>query len=131
ISTINDRSWKQSFYDAMNDDYNSTILIANLFEAVKYIHQIKEGSQTLNAEDLLLLKDTLNAFTFDVLGLKNVIKTDSGTDKLSAAVDILIKLRQDARANKDFALSDKIRDELAEAGIQLKDGKEGTTFSLS
>jgi len=130
-STIDVKLWKQSCYDAMNDDFNSPILIANLFEAVKYINQIKEGSQTLNAEDLSLLKDTLNAFAFDVLGLKNVTKTDSGTDKLSAAVDILIKLRQDARANKDFALSDKIRDELAEAGIQLKDGKEGTTFSLS
>ena len=130
-STIDVKLWKQSCYDAMNDDFNSPILIANLFEAIKYINQIKEGSQTLNAEDLSLLKDTLNAFAFDVLGLKNVTKTDSGTDKLSAAVDILIKLRQDARANKDFALSDKIRDELAEAGIQLKDGKEGTTFSLS
>ncbi|WP_100612440.1 cysteine--tRNA ligase [Confluentibacter lentus] len=130
-STIDVKSWKQSCYDAMNDDFNSPILIANLFEAVKYINQLKEGSQTLNSEDLLLLKETLNAFAFDVLGLKNVTKTDSGTDKLSAAVDILIKLRQDARANKDFALSDKIRDELAEAGIQLKDGKEGTTFSLS
>ncbi|MGE5944211.1 MAG: cysteine--tRNA ligase [Flavobacteriales bacterium] len=130
-STIDVKSWKQSCYDAMNDDFNSPILIANLFEAVKYINQLKEGSQTLNTEDLALLKDTLNTFAFDVLGLKNVTKTDSGTDKLSAAVDILIKLRQDARANKDFVLSDKIRDELAEAGIQLKDGKESTTFAIS
>lgn len=130
-SSLDIKSWRQSCYDAMNDDFNSPILIANLFEGVKYIHQIKEGSQTLNSEDLSLLKDTLNVFTFDVLGLKNVTKTELGTDKLSATVDILIRLRQDARANKDFTLSDKIRDELAEAGIQLKDGKDGTTFSVN
>lgn len=130
-STINIQAWRQSCYDAMNDDFNSPILVANLFEAVKYINQIKEGSQTINSEDLSLLKETLHVFVFDVLGLKNVTKTDTGTDKLSAAVDILIKLRQEARANKDFALSDKIRDELASVGIQLKDGKEGTSFSLS
>jgi cysteinyl-tRNA synthetase len=130
-STINIQAWRQSCYDAMNDDFNSPILVANLFEAVKYINQIKEGSQTINSEDLSQLKETLHVFVFDVLGLKNVTKTDAGTDKLSAAVDILIKLRQEARANKDFALSDKIRDELASVGIQLKDGKEGTTFSIS
>ena len=130
-SSIDINSWKQSCYDAMNDDFNTPILIANLFEAVKYINQVKDGSETINADDLSLLKNTINAFVFDILGLENVTKTESGTDKLAGAVDILIKLRQDARANKDFALSDKIRDELAEAGIQLKDGKEGTSFSVN
>jgi cysteinyl-tRNA synthetase len=130
-STINVEAWKQSCYDAMNDDFNSPILIANLFEAAKYINQIKEGTETLTTEDLNLLKETINAFTFDVLGLENIKTTNSGTDKLSGAVDVLIRLRQEARANKDFALSDKIRDELADVGIQLKDGKEGTTFSLN
>jgi cysteinyl-tRNA synthetase len=115
----------------MNDDFNSPILIAHLFEATKYVNQIKEGSETLNVEDLKLFKDTINAFVFDVLGLKNTSKNNSGTDKLSGVVDLLIKLRQEARANKDFALSDKIRDELAEVGIQLKDGKDGTTFSVN
>ncbi|MFV0566271.1 MAG: cysteine--tRNA ligase [Flavobacteriaceae bacterium] len=130
-STINVKTWQQTCYDAMNDDFNSPILIAQLFEAAKYIHQIKDGSATLTEADLTLLKDAINTFTFDVLGLENATKTEAGTDKLSSAVDILIKLRQEARANKDFALSDKIRDELAEAGIQLKDGKDGTTFSVS
>lgn len=130
-SSIDINTWKQSCYDAMNDDFNTPILIANLFEAAKYINQVKEGSETLNAEDLSVLKDTVNAFVFDVLGLENITKTESGTDKLSGAVDVLIKLRQEARANKDFALSDKIRDELAAVGIQLKDGKDGTTFSVN
>jgi cysteinyl-tRNA synthetase len=131
-SSININAWKQKCYDAMNDDFNTSILIANLFEAVKYINQIKDDSETISTEDLSILKDTINVFVFDVLGLENsTASNESGTDKLSGAVDLLIKLRQEARANKDFALSDKIRDELAEVGIQLKDGKEGTTFSLS
>jgi cysteinyl-tRNA synthetase len=115
----------------MNDDFNSPILIAHLFEATKYTNQIKEGSETLTKEDLSTLSSTIKTFVFDILGLENVTKKESGTDKLSGAVDILIKLRQDARANKDFALSDKIRDELADVGIHLKDGKDGTTFSLN
>ncbi|XMO87098.1 cysteine--tRNA ligase [Algibacter sp. AS12] len=130
-SSIDIPAWKQKCYDAMNDDFNSPILIAHLFEAAKYINQIKEGQATISAEDLNLLKETINSFVFDVLGLENATKSDSGTDKLSGAVDVLIRLRQDARANKDFAMSDKIRDELAEVGIQLKDGKDGTTFSVN
>ena len=114
----------------MNDDFNSPILIAHLFEAAKYINQVNDGFETLNAEAISLLKTTLHTFLFAVLGLENVTKKESGTNKLSAAVGVLIKMRQDARANKDFALSDKIRDELAEVGIQLKDGKDGTSFSL-
>ena len=130
-SSVDINAWKQSCYDAMNDDFNSPILIANLFEAAKYINQIKEGKETISAEDLATLTNTMNIFVFDVLGLENAVKNDSGTDKLTGAVNVLIKLRQEARANKDFALSDKIRDELAEAGILLKDGKDGTTYSVN
>ena len=104
--------------------------IANLFEAVKYINQIKDETEQITKDDLNLLTRTLNEFTFEILGLKDDKENSStGTDKLSGTVELLIKLRQEARANKDFALSDKIRDELAEVGIQLKDGKDGTTFT--
>ncbi|WP_159021584.1 cysteine--tRNA ligase [Formosa sp. L2A11] len=130
-SSINISEWKQKCYDAMNDDFNTPILIANLFEGVKIINQIKEGKTTLSETDLQELKDTMHTFTFDVLGLVNGSDIEAGEDKLSGAVDLLIKLRQEARANKDFALSDKIRDELAAVGIQLNDGKEGTTFSTN
>tara|TARA_R110000868_G_scaffold82992_2_gene234389 strand:+ start:5061 stop:6542 length:1482 start_codon:yes stop_codon:yes gene_type:complete len=131
ISTIDISKWKQSCYAAMNDDFNTPVLIANLFEGVKYINQIKDGSATISAADLITLKETIKAFVFDILGLENTAKNETGTDKLSRTVEVLIKLRQEARANKDFALSDKIRDELTSVGIELKDGKEGTTFSLS
>jgi cysteinyl-tRNA synthetase len=131
-STFNISDWKQGCYDAMNDDFNSPMVIANLFEAVKFINQIKDGSATITKEDLELLKNTIYNFAFDILGLVNVTKVaESTTDKLTSVVELLIQLRQDARVNKDFALSDKIRDELASKGIQLNDGKEGTTFSLS
>ncbi|WP_179335917.1 cysteine--tRNA ligase [Winogradskyella costae] len=123
--------WKQKCYDAMNDDFNTPILIATLFEAVKFINQVKDGSATVTPEDLTVLKETIETFIFDVLGLVNISKESSGGNKLTGAVEILIKLRKEARLNKDFALSDKIRDELAEAGIQLNDSREGTTFTTN
>ena len=124
-------SWKKDCYAAMNDDFNSPILIANLFEAVKHINIIKEDKEKITAEDISILKETMKAFVFDVLGLINKTNEKNDTDKLSGTVELLIKLRAEARANKDFATSDKIRDELAKIGIQLKDGKEGTTFSVN
>ena len=125
-------SWKQSCYDAMNDDFNTPILIAELFSAIKFINQIKDGKATISKEDFDILTSTLNVFVFDILGLQNVSENNtSGSDKLSDTVELLIKMRAEARINKDFALSDKIRDELAEIGIQLKDGKDGTTFSTN
>ena len=115
----------------MNDDFNSPILIAELFGAVKFINQIKDQKASISEGDLKTLQSTMNAFVFDVLGLeKTTAKNESG-DKLSEAVEVLINLRAEARANKDFALSDKIRDELAAVGIQLKDGKDGTSFSTN
>jgi cysteinyl-tRNA synthetase len=129
---FNISSWKQSCYDAMNDDFNTPILIAELFSAVKFINQVKDGKATISQEDFDILTSTLNVFVFDVLGLQNVSDNDaSGSNKLSDTVELLINMRAEARANKDFALSDKIRDELADIGIQLKDGKDGTTFTTN
>jgi len=131
-TSFNILAWKQKCYDAMNDDFNTPILIANLFEGVKYINLIKEGKETISEADKILLKETFSNFVFEVLGIENnVTTTQDGTNKLPEVVDLLIQLRNDARGNKDFATSDKIRDELAALGIQLKDGKEGTTFSIS
>ncbi|UOB16542.1 cysteine--tRNA ligase [Abyssalbus ytuae] len=129
-SAFDVNSWKNECYEAMNDDFNSPILIANLFEAVKHINNIKEGKETISENDLSLLSEAMNTFIFDVLGLVDAATEENDSDKLSSTIELLIKLRAEARANKDFATSDKIRDELAEIGIQLKDGKEGTTFSI-
>ena len=106
------------------------MLIANLFEAVKFVNLLITKKETISTEDLAVFKETLNAFVFDVLGLKNELQEDS-SDKLSGVVEMLIGMRKDARDHKDWALSDKIRDELAALGIQLKDGKDGTSFSVN
>jgi len=130
-SSLDIPAWKQSCYDAMNDDFNSPILIAKLFDGVKMINNIKEDAASITAEDQTTLHETMQAFMFDVLGLLDKVSEDNDTsDKLSSTIELLIKLRAEARNNKDFALSDQIRDQLQEMGIQLKDGKEGTTFSL-
>ena len=129
-SSFNVSEWQQKCYDAMNDDFNTPILIAHLFEAAKFINQVNDGTASVSAQDLARLKTVLHTFTFDILGLEDSQSSNVGTEKLNATVEILIKLRKEARINKDFALSDQIRDELAEAGIELKDGREGTTFSI-
>ncbi len=129
-STMDILAWRQSCYDAMNDDFNSPILIAQLFEAAKFINSVKDGNAAITATDLEVLTETFQNFIYDVLGLKEESSRDINSTKLSETVALLIRLRDEARANKDFATSDKIRDELASIGIQLKDGKEGTSFSL-
>ena len=131
-STFDVAAWKQSCYNAMNDDFNTPILIAHLFDGVKQIHLVKDGKVELTENDLKMLINTMNAFVFDVLGLENGDSFAKADDsKLNGTVELLIKLRKEARENKDFALSDKIRDELIELGIQLKDGREGTTFTVN
>jgi cysteinyl-tRNA synthetase len=122
-------AWKQSCYNAMNDDFNTPILIAELFSAVKYINQINEETNTIDTKSLKLLKETLDIFVFDILGLQNT-STNSSSDKLTETIQLLISMRNEARSQKNFALSDQIRDQLSEIGIQLKDGKDGTTFSV-
>ena len=129
-STIVVKSWKKNCYDAMNDDFNSPILIANLFEAVKYINLLLDKKEFLTESDLQEFKITINSFVFDVLGLQNDMQNNA-TDKLDGVVEMLIEIRTNARENKNWALSDEVRDKLAVLGIQLKDGKEGTTYTIN
>jgi len=131
VSTVDIHSWKQSCYDAMNDDFNSPILIAQLFEAVRIINLVKEGKEQLTPADLKELTQTLSGFIFDVLGLVDEKHASKSNEKLEGVIELLISMRNEARANKNFALSDQIRDQLDALGIQIKDGKEGTTFTLN
>jgi cysteinyl-tRNA synthetase len=131
-SSFDVAAWKQTCYNTMNDDFNSPMLIAQLFDAVKQIHLTKDGNATITPVDLQLLQETMHTFVFDVLGLEDgdaFAKADDS--KLSGAIELLIKLRKEARDNKDFATSDVIRDELLALGIQLKDGREGTSFTVA
>lgn len=129
-STIDIPAWKKLCYDAMNDDFNTPILIAQLFEGVRFINVLKDGKETLNTEDIKSFEKAMHDFVFEVLGLEEEKISDSNNDKLAGTVTMLIEMRKQARDNKNFALSDQIRDQLIALGIQLKDGKEGTTFNI-
>ncbi len=130
-ATFDVEDWKKQCYAAMNDDFNSPILIAHLFDAVKAINLAKEGKAVFDKAGLELLQQSLFSFLFEVLGLPIEEQKDDFSDRLSGTVQLLIELREDARINKNWALSDQIRDKLLQLGIQLKDAKEGTTYSMN
>lgn len=130
VSSLDIKEWRQECYNAMNDDFNTPILVAQLFEGVKFVNLIKDGKETLNRDDLKLLQQTLEGFVFEVLGLENKSETEIDNAKLEGVVEMLIQMRNEARANKNWAMSDQIRDQLLAIGIQLKDGKDGTTFTI-
>ncbi|KAA8485908.1 cysteinyl-tRNA synthetase [Arcticibacter tournemirensis] len=125
-SDVDIRALKQRCYDAMNDDFNSPVAIAELFEAARMINSINDGKASISADDLEALKSLMNDFIFNILGLR---EESSPTDDLGQLVEFIINLRLEARANKDYATSDRIRNGLQELGIQLKDSKDGTTWS--
>ncbi|MBP3942360.1 cysteine--tRNA ligase [Sphingobacteriaceae bacterium WQ 2009] len=114
-------------YAAMNDDFNSPILIAELFEVVRIINSLYDGKATVDEAGLADLKSFMSDFVFDILGLKDDATADN--DSMDELMSIVIKLRNEAKANKDFATSDRIREELTAIGIQLKDSKEGTLWN--
>ena len=129
-SSVNIKEWADKLYAAMDDDFNTPILIAHLFDGVKMINSIKDGTETITAQDLELLTTTIKGFVFDVLGIQNEEGGSANTEKLDGVIKMLIDMRVQARTDKNWALSDQIRDQLAALGIQLKDGKEGTTYTF-
>ena len=128
-STVHIADLEQKLYTAMDDDFNTPILIAHLFDAVKMINSIKDNSEDISAEDLTRLKTIMHGFVFDVLGLQTE-NTNVSSDKLDGVVKMLIEMRNQARVDKNWALSDQIRDQLSALGIQLKDGSEGTSYTF-
>jgi len=128
-SNFNLKEWKTKAYDALTDDFNSPVLIAHLFEAVKFIFALKDEKETISTEDLEDLKSTLSALIFDVLGLQAI--EENNNEKLDQTLQVLIELRNQARKSKNFELSDQIRDKLLAEGIELKDGRDGTSYVLN
>ena len=115
------------FYQAMDDDFNTPVLVAHLFDAVKFINSVNDGKATISADDLATLQSEMKAFVVNVLGLKQT--SSQGETRLKPVMDLVLDLRSEARSNKDWGTSDKIRDGLAAAGIVVKDGKEGTSWN--
>jgi cysteinyl-tRNA synthetase len=116
----------QRCYDAMNDDFNSPVLIAELFEASRIINSVYDGKMKIDSKNLVLLKQLMNDFIINILGLKN---EQAANDDLPKVLDMIVNLRNGAKIDRDYATSDKIRNGLQQIGFQLNDGKEGTTWS--
>ena len=113
-------------YAAMNDDFNSPVLIAELFEASRIINSVHDGKIKIDSVNLELLKNLMHTFVFDILGLKN---EQAANDDLPKVLNFIVNLRNEAKINHDYAASDKIRNGLQEIGFQLKDSKDGTNWS--
>ncbi len=132
-STIDVVGLSEKFFAAMNDDMNTPILIAHLFEGVKMINSVNDGKASINIDDLLLLKKLYADFVFDILGFRvensNIESSKNGV--LENVVNLLLNLRIDAKMNKDWATSDKIRKSLTELGFEIKDTKEGFEWKLN
>jgi cysteinyl-tRNA synthetase len=117
-------------YDAMNDDFNSPVLIAHLFEGVRIINSVSDKTASIGKEELETLKRLMHTFVFDVLGLIDETKSGVGSDVIEGLMKLILDIRKTARENKDWAMSDKIRDELKEAGVEIKDTKDGVEWRL-
>ena len=117
-------------YAAMSDDFNTPILIAHLFEGVRLINSVKNNKETLTADDLKKLTDLFNVFAIQILGLQRneIVSQDNLTAEI---IDIILKLRNDAKAKKDFQTADLIRDELEKINITIKDNKDGSSWKIN
>ncbi len=129
-SSVNISELGQRCYAAMDDDFNSPMLIAHLFEGVRIINSALDKKETLTAADLVTLKKIMHTFIFEVLGLIDETKQIAGSGVIEGLMRLIIDIRQSARDSKDWSTSDKIRDALKEAGVTLKDTKEGVEWRL-
>ena len=123
-------AWRDSLYEAMNDDFNTPVTLARLFDGAKAVQRIAAGQAHITAGDKALLRQTMEAFMFDILGLPRQTGQGTGTQNLDGLIRLLIDLRNQARQAKNWALADQIRDELGRMGIVLKDGKDGTEYEI-
>jgi cysteinyl-tRNA synthetase len=128
-STFNVNDLEKKCFEAINDDFNTPILVANLFEGVKLINSIKDQKAELNAEDLNKLKNLFDIFIDKILGLKEqeVVQSHDISDDI---MEVIFSIRNNAKKNKDFKTADFIRDELEKKGIQIKDSRDGSSWSL-
>jgi cysteinyl-tRNA synthetase len=129
-STVDTTGLRARLEEAMNDDLNSPIAIAHLFEACKAINLVHDGKATLSEADLNELKATFKLFIEDIFGLRNESSSATGNEAYKKAIDLLLNMRLEAKKNKDWGTSDKIRNELTALGFNIKDTKDGFEWSL-
>jgi cysteinyl-tRNA synthetase len=125
-STVQVSDLKEKCYVALNDDLNSPIAIAHLFDGVRMINSVKTGQEYISEEELEELRNFFNLMIFDILGLKQENSSDRRDHELlESMVDFILRLRQEAKEKKDWATADEIRNELVEMGIEIKDTRDG------
>ncbi len=129
-STENVATIERACYDAMNDDFNTPVLIAHLFDAIRMINSANDKKASLTQTDIDLLNTIYQHFVFDIMGLKKEEETGKANTALECVMQLVLDLRDKAKANKDFATSDEIRNKLTASNIQVKDSKEGTSWSI-
>ena len=128
-STYDVNNLLEKCYAAMNDDFNTPILIAHLFDGVRIINSVKDGKESLNTSDLQQLKRIFNTFFTDILGFTDN-KESSINNLTNEVMELVLQLRGNAKKSKDFDTADLIRDKLDEVGIQIKDEREGSTWEV-
>ena len=133
VSSVDVKGIRTKCYDAMNDDLNSPIVISHLFDATRSINSVLAEQATLTAADIEELKSVFKLFLFDILGMQDlaVVAAGANTEAFGKAVDLLLTIRKQAKDNKDWATSDKIRNELTALGFEIKDTKDGAEWKLS
>ncbi|MBD5295983.1 MAG: cysteine--tRNA ligase [Bacteroides sp.] len=132
-SSVEVPDFMEKCYEAMDDDLNTPMVIAHLFEAGKLINQATDGLITLSQDDIDRLKETFNIFLIDILGIRageSEAASDGNTEAYAGAVDLLMEIRANAKASKDWTTSDLIRDRLAALGFDVKDTKNGVEWKL-
>lgn len=128
-SSVDISSLEEKCYEAMSDDLNTPIVIAHLFDGVRMINLINDGKEAISVDDLSKLTSLFKTFIFDILGLKE--EEGAGNELLGEVIDMLLNIRQEAKAKKEWATSDRIRDELTRLGITVKDRKDGFDWELT
>ncbi len=131
-STINVAELKEKCFAALNDDLNSAVAIAHLFDGVRMINSVKSGLETIDEADKAVLKALFHNMVFEILGLQPDASESRGIDNeiLKKVVDLVLNLRMEAKSRKDWGIADKIRDELTQLGVEIKDTKEGFEWNL-
>jgi cysteinyl-tRNA synthetase len=122
--------WISNCYSKLNDDFNTPMLIAHLFDCIKYINNVNINSKILNTTDKAKITKTFDEILFDILGFNKENGKVEKSDSQKELIELLIKIRSQARSDKNFELSDQIRDELLELGIQLNDDKNSSSYEL-
>ena len=124
------KEWVNNCYKAMNDDFNTPILIANIFDAVKFINKVNQEKANISKVDWEVLLRSINSFVFDVMGLQKSKLPNNENSKIKDVLDVIFELRDNARKNKNYELSDKIRDMLKNKGISINDSDKDSSFTI-